>query len=267
MADSIWYVYGVVPSAFTIAGVPSGVEDSMVSVLPQGDVAAVVSQLDRQQYGAGALETSTGDVHWIGTRAVAHDRVLTWLSDRVAVVPFPMLTIFSHADAVREMLSQRARELGEVLARVTNGREYALRVYRVDSELTAKVGEVSPAIRALEESLEAAAPGQRYLLQRKLEAERKTEARRMSQELATEVYTSLSAKSSQGARLAIAQQATTVDTASASGTLVLNAAFLVNSDGYPAFQRTLSDLVERLTPLGLRFDFTGPWPAYHFASP
>jgi hypothetical protein len=267
MADSIWYVYGVVPSTFALAGVPSGVEDSVVSALPHGDVAAVVSQVDREQYGAGALETSTGDVQWIGTRAVAHDRVLTWLSDRVAVVPFPMLTIFSHADAVRDMLSARARELGDVLARVGSAREYALRVYRVDSELAAKVGEVSSAIKELEDSLEAALPGQRYLLQRKLEAERKTETRRVSQELASEVYTSLSAASSQAARLAIAQQVASADAISGTGALVLNAAFLVNGDMYPAFQGTLSELVARLSPLGLRFDFTGPWPAYHFASP
>jgi hypothetical protein len=268
MADPIWYVYGVVPSSFSLDGVPSGVEDALVLLLPGGEsVAAAVSQLDRERYGPEALESSTADVQWIGTRAVAHDRVLTWMSDRAhgAVVPMPMLTIFSSADAVLEMLRSRSRELAAALARVANGREYALRVYRVDSELASKVGTVSTAIKELEESAAVASPGQRYLLQRKLEAERKTEARRVSQEVANEVFSSLSGVAAQSSRLPIAQQSGVKE--ESGGALVLNAAFLVATPDYASFQQTLSGLVARYATLGMRFDFTGPWPAYHFASP
>ena len=268
MADRIWYVYGVVPRAFTLGGVPAGVEDAPVSLVSEGDVAAAVSELDRERYGTAALEASTADVQWIGARAVAHDRVLTWMSDRAAgaVIPLPMLTIFSSADAVRDMLRSRANELQRTLARVADGREYALRVYRVDAELAAKVGQVSAEIRALEASAAEASPGQRYLLQRKLEAERKTEARRVSQEVANEVFASLSVAASQASRLPVAQQTGTSVGESGTGALVLNAAFLVSAAGYAEFQKTLSDLVARYATLGLRFDFTGPWPAYHFAS-
>jgi len=265
MADRILYLYGVVPSTFALDGVPMGVEDAPVTLLKEGSVGAAVSELDRERWGTEALETSTADVQWIGTRAVAHDRVLTWMSDRGAVVPFPMLTIFSSADAVHDMLRLRSRELSEALARVANGREYALRVYRVDTELASNVGAVSPAIKELEDNVAAASPGQRYLLQRKLEAERKSEARRVSHEVANEVFSSLSAISSQASRLPIAQQAAPSD--GATGSLVLNAAFLVSTPEYQNFQKALTALVARYAALGLRFDFTGPWPAYHFASP
>jgi hypothetical protein len=57
-----------------------------------------------------------------------------------------------------------------------------------------------------------------------------------------------------------------VDADSARGTMVLNAAFLVAPTALEAFQRTLTGLVERLGPHGLRFDFTGPWPPYHFVN-
>jgi hypothetical protein len=45
---------------------------------------------------------------------------------------------------------------------------------------------------------------------------------------------------------------------------VLNAAFLVSAAGLEAFQRTLTELVGRHGSHGFRFDFTGPWPPYHF---
>src|SRR5262249_570748 len=113
MVDRIWYVYGVVPRSFTLEGVPEGIEDAPVSLLSQGSVAAGVSELDGERYGVAALEANTADVQWIGARAVAHDRVLTWMSDRAggAVIPLPMLTIFSSGDAVHEMLRSRSDEL------------------------------------------------------------------------------------------------------------------------------------------------------------
>jgi hypothetical protein len=48
--------------------------------------------------------------------------------------------------------------------------------------------------------------------------------------------------------------------------MVLNAAFLVAPDALPDFQRTLTAIVEARDGQGFRFDFTGPWPAYHFVS-
>ena len=52
----------------------------------------------------------------------------------------------------------------------------------------------------------------------------------------------------------------------ARGTMVLNAAFLVPEDGLENFQRMLSSLDERHGRHGFRFDFTGPWPPYHFVN-
>jgi hypothetical protein len=50
----------------------------------------------------------------------------------------------------------------------------------------------------------------------------------------------------------------------ARGTMVLNAAFLVSPDQLESFQKTLTKLVAERGEQGFRFDFTGPWPPYHF---
>src|SRR4029077_8422409 len=56
-----------------------------------------------------------------------------------------------------------------------------------------------------------------------------------------------------------------VTDAAGRGPMVLNAAFLVAPDRLNAFQQTLTSLVEQHGARGFRFDFTGPWPPYHFA--
>ena len=54
-------------------------------------------------------------------------------------------------------------------------------------------------------------------------------------------------------------------TTDAPGTMVLNAAFLIAPEGLRTFQERLTAIVDIRQPNGFRFDFTGPWPAYHFA--
>jgi hypothetical protein len=54
-------------------------------------------------------------------------------------------------------------------------------------------------------------------------------------------------------------------TRDAPGTMVLNAAFLIAPDRVRTFQERLTEIVNLRQPSGFRFDFTGPWPAYHFA--
>src|SRR5579862_1621512 len=82
-AESVWYVYGVVPvTADSSSGkVPPGLDQASVTVETRESLAALVSVLDAGTYGPTALEGHTADVDWVGPRAVDHDRVLTWVSD------------------------------------------------------------------------------------------------------------------------------------------------------------------------------------------
>jgi hypothetical protein len=262
-ASPLWYVYGIVPSRMPHSTLPAGLDDAIVSVESGGDVAALVSVLDGDQYAPAALETSSGDVDWLSPRAVAHDRVLTWASDHGAVVPLPMFSLFSGRDAVRTMLRDRAAQLSSTLARVAPGRENALRVYRIDAELRNAMTSLSPKLQELATTAAAASPGQRYLLERKLDGEKKSEVRAVSQRIVDEILAELTPYAQHATRSPIPRAA---DADAARGTMVLNAAFLVAPDQLEAFQKTLTALVSRHGAHGFRFDFTGPWPPYHFVS-
>jgi hypothetical protein len=261
MTNSLWYVYGIVPGDTSMTSIPGGIDDAGVAIERMSGVAALVSVLDGEDYSPEAIEHASGDVEWLSPRAVAHDRVLTWASDHGAVIPLPMFSLFSSEDAVHRMLSDRASRLGRTLSRVAEGREYALRVYRIDAELAPAVVGLSQRLSEMARTAGAASAGQRYLLERKLEAEKRTEMRSVTRQIVDEIIDDLS-------RFAIRVQRSPIPkTASndqARGTLVLNAAYLIAPSGFEAFQRTLSTLVERHGAHGFRFDFTGPWPPYHF---
>jgi hypothetical protein len=263
-ANPVWYVYGIVPANVPFLALPVGLDDADVIVEPFDDVAALVSVLDGARYDAATMDANSGDLEWISPRAVSHDLVLTRVSDAGAgaVVPLPMFSLFSGRDAVRAMLGERAAQLASALRQVSQGREFALRVYRVDRELMDAVTSLSPRLADMAQSAAAASAGQRYLLERKLAAEKKTEVRSMSQQIVDEIVMRLAADTLLQIRSPI-PRASDADTAT-QGTMVLNAAFLVAPASLEAFQRTLTELVEEHGAHGFRFDFTGPWPPYHF---
>ena len=244
-----------------MTSIPGGIDDAGVSIERVSDVAALVSVLDGADYSPNAIERASGDVEWLSPRAVAHDRVLTWASDHGAVIPLPMFSLFSGEEAVHRMLRDRGTQLGQTLSRVAKGREYALRVYRVDAEFSPAVVALSPRLAEMARTASASSIGQRYLLERKLEGEKKTEMRTVTARIVDEIVDALSRSALSVNRSPIPR---TPNAEGTRGTMVLNAAFLVAPTELEAFQRTLTALVQRHSEYGFRFDFTGPWPPYHF---
>jgi hypothetical protein len=259
MADSLYYVYAVVPPQTAVAVAPAGVDGARVELIANDGVAALVSRVDGAAYGAN-VDDLVADVAWLGPRATAHDTVLTWASDVGAVIPLPLLSLFRSSDAVRDMLVARRDQLARLLDHVARGREYGVRVFRLDDELRAVLGEHSSAIAALEgEVAGAASPGQGYLLARKLDAARKEELRRVATMIANTAYVDLAAIS-----LEATQDALPKSTAEQSGAAVLNASFLVAHERVDEFRAAVTAFVRNHDRRGFRVEFTGPWPPYHF---
>jgi hypothetical protein len=259
-ASHIWYVYGVTPATVEIAQAPEGLDDAAVERYVDGAFAVLYSRLDSDRYAPTAIERGTEDVEWLAPRAVAHDRVLTWASDKGPVVPLPIFSLFSGEEAVKRMLHERRKDLGEALRRAASGREYALRVYRIDAELAPLAGEFSPMLAQLQEAAAAATPGQKYLLERKLESQRKNELHLIGSRLARDVMKVLLPHAIESMESRI----TTRTGGPADAALVLDVAFLIEPQALPSFQRELTHIVEQHGSRGFRFDFTGPWPPYHF---
>ena len=260
MPDQLCYVYAVVPRVTAVEVAPAGIDDQPVTLIVEGEVAALMSLVDAAEYGTG-VDERVADVAWIAPRATAHDAVLTWASDVGPVVPLPILSLFRTRQAVVAMLADRRAELESLLANLARGREYGVRVFRVDEELRHSLAAYSETVARLEGDVAAApSPGQGYLLSRKLEQARKDELRRVGTAVAAAAYAELSARA-----IASAQDPLPKPTVEQTGAAVLNASFLVAHDRIDDFRAAVTALVHTHDHRGFRFEFTGPWPPYHFA--
>lgn len=256
---TLYYVYGIVPPATDAAGAPAGIEGAAVSAVGTQSLAALVSELDAEAYSPELIEERVGDVEWLAPRAEAHDAVVSWAGHPGPVVPLHMWAMFSGRDGVIEMLESRASELVPLLDRLRGADEYGLRVYADPAALEKIAAGSDPSVAELERTAASAGPGQRYLIERKLEGARRDAARSLASSRADAIHATLAAQSVAAARDAI-------PTAASDGSAVLSAAFLVKRDALDPFRAVLTALVRETEPEGFRFAFTGPWPPYHFAA-
>ena len=262
---SYLYAYGFVRAGFDPGRAPAGLDDSAIAVVTRGQLGALVSRLPADAYGPELIEQRSGDVSWLSPRAMAHDRVLTWAQEHGGVVPLPMFSLWGDEDALQTTLAEKQAMLARLFARVADADEFGLRVYRRDAVMQQSMHEVDADIARLKAEAEAASPGQRYLLERKVAEQSKAALRSTSQAMAKRIFDELRALSRDAVSRPLTSDASGRGGA-ADGTLVLNGAFLVERDRLNDFRAAVGAHVREYQPRGLSFDFTGPWPPYNFVA-
>jgi hypothetical protein len=260
-ADFVIYAYGLVPSDYAGARFPDGIDDAPVEVQRTRVASALVSRLPGSRYAPELIEQSSGDVSWLSPRAMAHDRVLTWAQEHGGVIPLPMFTMFGSGESLARSLEDRAAGIERVFRKVSGADEFGVRIHRRQDQMLAAIDRLDPELAALRKDAAGAPPGQRYLLDRKIDERAKTSVRAVSQRIAREVYDAL-----RGIARDAVSRPLTPDASRTDVTLVLNAAFLVDRSKVDEFRAALAARIHEHESNGLAFDFTGPWPPYNFVA-
>lgn len=231
-----------------------------VELVEAEDLAAVACGVPLADYGEGALEARLADAAWTATRALRHERAVEHFARRATVVPLRFGTIYLRRENVARMLEERRAQLSSALARLEGREEWGLNVYVERARLREQVASLSERLREMEETAASSPPGRAYLLRKKVDALRDEEARAETRRAANVIENELASACDGSARLRVHK-----DEAGEQGDTAARLAFLVRREDFEDFRATAERLAERYTPLGFRFELTGPWPAYNFA--
>jgi len=260
-SETLRYLYGIVPASAPVPPpVLRGVSDSPVRLLEVGPLAAIVSDVAATDYDEAAIAAGLSDVRWAGARAAEHERVLTWFVDHTTVVPSTPFSLHASDERVRTRLDEQRELLHDSLRRLAGHQELGVRIWRDEETFAGRLLELSPALSALEAERRGAAPGRRYLLGRRIGALRAEEAERVTADAIASAYADLSGAAERAQALPIPP----TDREGRSRTLVLDAVFLVAESSGEAFRRVVKRWMDEQRQAGLEWEFTGPWPAYHF---
>lgn len=230
-----------------------------------GQVDAVVSRVPAQAFSEDAIKAGLQTMAWVERYVRAHQQILDQLvATGQPLLPLRFCTIYRDERTVQALLADRESALLAELQRLAHKTEWGVKLFvelptlqqallNGDPGLDGTLHD--PEIAALQQRIRERPGGAAFLYKKKLEALVATRADEYTFALADASHARLAGQAVAAVTNALLQN---------SPELRLNAAYLVEEATCPAFQATIEQLAADYRPLGLRYELSGPWPAYNF---
>jgi hypothetical protein len=252
------YLYGFVPADTVLpTNGLSGTADATVELISYAAFAAALARVPADEYAPEIIEDRLKDLPWVAAQGVAHERVVAWFVDHAQIVPVPLFTLYSTEDVLREEVARRSDAIASRLERFSGLREWDLKIAYRPAEAEAHAAQLSPEIANLDKQIELAAPGRRFLLEKKRTDMLKTEITRAVSQAANELIDLVRP---------LVRDIMLAPLAAAAGELpvITNAALLVATDAEQPLRERVRAKAEQLRALGIEVIYSGPWAPYRF---
>lgn len=247
-------------TALLEGSLPATIEDKgRLELLERDGLAAVSSRVPLKDYNEDALRAHLSDAAWMALRAMRHERIVDYFAKRASVVPLRFGVIYLDGAGVEQMLAERSDELREAIKRLEGREEWGVNVFCDRKVLMEAIVSISPSLQELDRQAAQVSPGQAYLMRKKMESLRQSEARSEVKRRVEQIEQELGAESEGSARLRLLK-----DEGGEHGELVGKLAFLVERGRFEEFRRTAERVAGESLDAGFRLELTGPWPAYNF---
>jgi hypothetical protein len=252
------YLYGFVPADQCAPTEPlSGIDEQLVELVDLDGLSAVISQVDSHTYGTQPIEERLQDLSWVAQQGVAHERVVAWFVDRGQIIPASLFTLYSSRPALESAAQQERAVILAELRRLAGVREWDLKVSYDAQALAGHTARYSEAVRELDREIEAAAPGRKYLLERKRGELAKSEVGRVARELGQKILEQARPLCAEVLTLPIPQTGEPLP-------VVLHAALLVAREREADLVQQLERGRDESERSGVHVTFSGPWAPYRF---
>jgi hypothetical protein len=256
-----WYLYCVVGDAgVALPKELRGVDaHQLVSVLSDGDLAAVVSRVSLSDFGEDTVRASLNDVAWLERTARSHDRVLDAVRARTTVIPMRLCTIYRTESSLRETLGRERIAFSEALLRLEAKAEWGLKIFVDPAGARNAVAAGSELARFDAEHADVSA-GQAYLRGRQRDSLLRAEVEGLVDRFVDDAHARMAGLAVE----ALSNPLQPPDVTGHGGRMVLNGVYLVEDASAEAFNNVGEDLAEHYRPLGFDVQIRGPWPPYNF---
>ncbi|NBM20136.1 GvpL/GvpF family gas vesicle protein [Streptomyces sp. GC420] len=264
------YVYAVCrPFGGALQTDVRGILGAPPETVREGDLVAVVSTVPESDFAEEPLREHLEDLDWLAATARGHQAVVAALTTVTSPLPLRLGTVYRDDSGVRVMLKTDRDRFLYALDRLDNRVEWGVKVYAEESpaspDALTDAGTGSGAVTGSGTGPGAhpgrSAGGGRDYLQRRLRERRSQESTRdRAEALARHLHGELSRL----AESALLHRPQNPRLSSATGTNVLNAAYLVHRAESEAFVEHVEKLGEESA--GVRVELTGPWAPYSFTN-
>lgn len=224
-----------------------------------GEVAAVLAEVDLDDFSGPEAKEKMADLAWVVPRALRHEEVVMAALEHGLALPVRFSTVFSSLSAATELLRHRQDALGKFFQDTAGKQEWILKGYvnlpQARTQMTAL------ALAAEKEQLDVLSPGKRYFLEQKIKGAADKATTPWLKGIGDEIGM-LAKETSVGfskCRLQL-REATGRDEE-----MFFHGALLVPDGSVAVLEDVMDAWNTRQEALGLQIELSGPWPPYHFA--
>lgn len=247
MDETIVHAYGIISADDAPNQFPPGIADTTVSVFGVDRLAAVVSLLPVEGFGAADWERNATNVVWLERVARQHHAVLQHVAATTAVVPLRLPSLYGNLKSLADTLRSAAEPLERDLRRIEGKVEWSVKVYR-------SAEAQSPAVSAPSSS------GRDYLLARSRDLSARSSAQEQLRARVREIHETLGQICAEYLR----NQPQDAVLSGRREQMLLNGAYLVGKADQARFLELVREIADDSSTKGLSVEVSGPWPAYNF---
>lgn len=266
MAELV-YLYGLIPanetqkqSVHDLKGI-DGHHD--VYTIPINNITAVVCNLNKNEYSEDAIkEKINNDTEWLKEKAFHHHEMLMALHKQFTAIPMKFCTIYENKENLTEVIEKNREKLTNSFARLDGNEEWNLKIYCDDEKLKQHVSQDNSNIDAKKQEISQLSPGRQYFEKKKIDQLLDTELEKEKNTVCESLHQELTGFSLNDT----IKRNWSSDVTGTSDTMSWNSVYLIPVPLVEDFLERVEQSKDKLLDQGWRFEASGPWPAYHFAS-
>jgi hypothetical protein len=234
------YLYGIIDSSDQIKESIHGLEGAGVYNIPFCDIGAVVSEISQPIQGV-----TEGAV-------LEHEAVVEKLMEQFTVLPVRFQTIIDGRDSLLSMMQSYYKDFKDNLARLHNKLEFGIKVIWPADKVKANIIKT---LKKDEQKMQGSdnSPSKRFI-------EEKFEEYKIDKEFEAKADKLIKVMDIFFSRFAAEKKLEKLKTEN----LLLDAVYLVEKNKESNFREAFEHI--KGGPLGLKYLFSGPWPAYNFVT-
>lgn len=260
------YVYGIVfrlshPTPLLAMGGEEKGEGGGVRFFPYQDIAALVSEVDLEEFGESSMAQNLKNLEWVKEKVMAHEKILEKVMASQTVIPLKFGAIFTSEDRLQKVLADSYEGFQYLLETLKDHSECAVKLYGDLDGLREIVARTSDRIQEVAKEMKEELPGVAYLLKKKFETVLREETDIEKARRLREIFNRLSAHSSDD-KLGdlIPHELTGKDKP-----MIFNGIFLIVKSKMHEFTEEVANLKREVADLGWQVEQVGPFPPYNFS--
>ncbi|PYZ94633.1 gas vesicle protein GvpL [Salipaludibacillus keqinensis] len=267
--NDLIYVYAFLPEKEATTknlGDIQGIDpEKHVELFTSNELTAVICRVSPEDFAEENFKRNVEDMKWLQQRAFHHHELMNTLHDTFTIIPLKFGTIFENEDRLIEMVTQYNEEMKEILSQVKGKEEWNLKIFADHKVFSEKVITDNADIEAKKQEISEMSKGKQFFARKKLDQFIEDQIQVEIEKKCSGIHDQL-VKLSQNAEVKKNwdQKVTGREDA-----MAWNCVYLLQSgENVETFNQIIQGYQDRSDEEkeGLRFESTGPWPAYHFAN-